>query len=145
MPWCRAAGWGTAQRSFPSRMGRPKEVNRITFISDGFCSSLSLRPRKASVHPVLPYGLRSQFQTMTMSDTQLVEGEVKVSIFEKIRRFYRGTFFQAILLGLVSFTQPGIWVGLNSTFQLFPLVCGFVWSATLLYRFKFLTSDIEKF
>lgn len=33
---------------------------------------------------------------------------------EKIRRFYRGTLFQAIVLGLISFTQPGIWDALNS-------------------------------
>lgn len=33
---------------------------------------------------------------------------------ERFRRFYRGTTFQAIILGLVSFTQPGIWVALNS-------------------------------
>lgn len=58
---------------------------------------------------------------MSKSSTQDVEPEVEVnvSIFEKIRRFYRGTFFQAILLGLVSFTQPGIWVGLNSMQQFF--------------------------
>lgn len=32
----------------------------------------------------------------------------------RLRRFYRGITFQAIILGLVSFTQPGIWVALNS-------------------------------
>lgn len=30
------------------------------------------------------------------------------------QRFYRGTLYQAIVLGLVSFTQPGIWDALNS-------------------------------
>lgn len=29
-------------------------------------------------------------------------------------RFYRGTIFQAVILGLISFTQPGIWTALNS-------------------------------
>ncbi|RDW84343.1 hypothetical protein BP6252_01933 [Coleophoma cylindrospora] len=33
---------------------------------------------------------------------------------ERARRFYRGTLFQAIVLGLVSFTQPGIWGALNN-------------------------------
>lgn len=35
-------------------------------------------------------------------------------VAERLRRFYRGITFQAIILGLVSFTQPGIWVALNS-------------------------------
>ena len=35
-------------------------------------------------------------------------------VFQRIHRFYRGTTFQAIILGLVSFTQPGIWDALNS-------------------------------
>ncbi|KAM6529377.1 hypothetical protein FALCPG4_007512 [Fusarium falciforme] len=30
------------------------------------------------------------------------------------RNIYRGTYFQAILLGLVSFTQPGIWTAIMS-------------------------------
>ncbi|KAB2570477.1 putative membrane protein [Lasiodiplodia theobromae] len=29
-------------------------------------------------------------------------------------RFYRGTIFQAVILGLISFTQPGIWTALNN-------------------------------
>jgi hypothetical protein len=37
---------------------------------------------------------------------------------EKARRFYRGTLFQAIVLGLTSFTQPGIWDALNSKLTL---------------------------
>ena len=36
------------------------------------------------------------------------------SLAHRFRRFYRGTTFQAIILGLVSFTQPGIWSALNS-------------------------------
>ena len=31
-----------------------------------------------------------------------------------LHRFYRGTLYQAIVLGLVSFTQPGIWDALGS-------------------------------
>ncbi|KAI5194697.1 hypothetical protein E4T39_08536 [Aureobasidium subglaciale] len=36
------------------------------------------------------------------------------SLYQRAHRFYRGTTFQAIILGLVSFTQPGIWDALNS-------------------------------
>ncbi|THV71037.1 hypothetical protein D6C85_07785 [Aureobasidium pullulans] len=35
-------------------------------------------------------------------------------LYQRLHRFYRGTTFQAIILGLVSFTQPGIWDALNS-------------------------------
>ncbi|KAL1311445.1 hypothetical protein AAFC00_001605 [Neodothiora populina] len=35
-------------------------------------------------------------------------------VSERLHRFYRGTTFQAIILGLVSFTQPGIWTALNN-------------------------------
>ncbi|OMP84068.1 UNC93-like protein [Diplodia seriata] len=31
-----------------------------------------------------------------------------------LRKFYRGTIFQAVILGLISFTQPGIWTALNN-------------------------------
>lgn len=41
-------------------------------------------------------------------------GKYNGGIAERLRRFYRGITFQAIILGLVSFTQPGIWVALNS-------------------------------
>lgn len=43
-------------------------------------------------------------------------------VAERLRRFYRGITFQAIILGLVSFTQPGIWVALNSV--CYPFECG---------------------
>ena len=33
----------------------------------------------------------------------------------RLHRWYRGTLYQAIILGLVSFTQAGIWDALNST------------------------------
>ena len=43
------------------------------------------------------------------------QGEVvKYGFKERVHRFYRGTLFQAIIIGLVSFTQPGIWTALNS-------------------------------
>ncbi|VUC25185.1 unnamed protein product [Clonostachys rosea] len=32
----------------------------------------------------------------------------------KIHNVFRGTYFQAVLLGLISFTQPGIWSAMNS-------------------------------
>ncbi|PCG95692.1 Major facilitator superfamily domain, general substrate transporter [Penicillium occitanis (nom. inval.)] len=35
-------------------------------------------------------------------------------LLSSLKRFYRGTIYQAIILGLVSFTQPGIWDALNS-------------------------------
>lgn len=37
-----------------------------------------------------------------------------VPLRERLRRIYRGTLFQAIIIGLVSFSQPGIWGALNS-------------------------------
>jgi hypothetical protein len=39
-------------------------------------------------------------------------------LLSSLKRFYRGTIYQAIILGLVSFTQPGIWDALNSTYTL---------------------------
>ncbi|KAI9926365.1 hypothetical protein MW887_004129 [Aspergillus wentii] len=38
----------------------------------------------------------------------------KSGLLGSLHRFYRGTFYQAFALGLVSFTQPGIWDALNS-------------------------------
>lgn len=34
----------------------------------------------------------------------------------KVHNAFRGTYFQAVLLGLISFTQPGIWNAMNSQF-----------------------------
>lgn len=45
------------------------------------------------------------------------EGDHHDSI-SPLKRFYRGTIYQAIILGLVSFTQPGIWDALNSAYYL---------------------------
>ncbi|TDZ24119.1 UNC93-like protein [Colletotrichum orbiculare MAFF 240422] len=42
-----------------------------------------------------------------------VAGE-KASFRERARNVYRGTIFQAVLLGLISFTQPGIWAAMNN-------------------------------
>lgn len=54
----------------------------------------------------------SRRRSARMSEFQ---GEaVKYGFKERARRFYRGTLFQAIIVGLVSFTQPGIWNALNS-------------------------------
>ena len=39
-------------------------------------------------------------------------------LLSSLKRFYRGTIYQAIILGLVSFTQPGIWDALNSAYTL---------------------------
>ncbi|KAK2598340.1 hypothetical protein N8I77_011760 [Diaporthe amygdali] len=41
-------------------------------------------------------------------------GKYHGGIAERFHRFFRGITFQAIILGLVSFTQPGIWVALNN-------------------------------
>ncbi|TEA18663.1 UNC93-like protein [Colletotrichum sidae] len=38
----------------------------------------------------------------------------KASFQERARNVYRGTIFQAVLLGLISFTQPGIWAAMNN-------------------------------
>ncbi|PSN72921.1 MFS general substrate transporter [Corynespora cassiicola Philippines] len=40
--------------------------------------------------------------------------EERSSTYKWAHDFYRGTIFQAILLGLISFTQPGIWTALNN-------------------------------
>ncbi|THX30254.1 hypothetical protein D6D10_08703 [Aureobasidium pullulans] len=42
------------------------------------------------------------------------ESQYHGGLYQRLHRFYRGTTFQAIILGLVSFTQPGIWDALNS-------------------------------
>lgn len=39
-------------------------------------------------------------------------------LFATLHRWYRGTLYQAVVLGLISFTQPGIWDALNSEFEL---------------------------
>ncbi|OBW64381.1 MAG: hypothetical protein AUREO_055520 [Aureobasidium pullulans] len=51
-----------------------------------------------------------------MSPKALVpeESQYHGGLYQRLHRFYRGTTFQAIILGLVSFTQPGIWDALNS-------------------------------
>lgn len=36
----------------------------------------------------------------------------------KLARWYRTPLFNVILVGLISFTQPGIWNALNSTYQI---------------------------
>ncbi|KAH7062186.1 major facilitator superfamily domain-containing protein [Macrophomina phaseolina] len=40
--------------------------------------------------------------------------EQKNISYSSAQRFYRGTIFQAVILGLISFTQPGIWTALNT-------------------------------
>lgn len=37
---------------------------------------------------------------------------------DRFHRLYRGTTFQVIILGLVSFTQSGIWSALNSKLEI---------------------------
>ncbi|KAK7431797.1 hypothetical protein QQZ08_001737 [Neonectria magnoliae] len=36
------------------------------------------------------------------------------ALYDKAHDVFRGTYFQAVLLGLISFTQPGIWTAMNS-------------------------------
>ncbi|KAF7543406.1 hypothetical protein G7Z17_g10767 [Cylindrodendrum hubeiense] len=36
------------------------------------------------------------------------------ALWQHAHDVYRGTYFQAVLLGLISFTQPGIWTAMNS-------------------------------
>lgn len=50
-----------------------------------------------------------------MAGQQQPEGSFHDSL-ASLKRFYRSTLYQAIILGLVSFTQPGIWDALNSTY-----------------------------
>ena len=38
----------------------------------------------------------------------------------RFERVFRGTFVQVIIVGLVSFTNPGIWNALNSTYNITP-------------------------
>ncbi|GME26037.1 MFS general substrate transporter [Neofusicoccum parvum] len=40
--------------------------------------------------------------------------EEKSAAYNAVRKFFRGTIFQAVILGLISFTQPGIWTALNN-------------------------------
>nr|XP_036580714.1 duf895 domain membrane protein [Colletotrichum truncatum]KAF6788709.1 duf895 domain membrane protein [Colletotrichum truncatum] len=44
--------------------------------------------------------------------TQLIDGVSTTR--SKVHNVYRGTIFQAVLLGLISFTQPGIWAAMNN-------------------------------
>lgn len=37
-----------------------------------------------------------------------------VGLYQKAHDIFRGTYVQAVLLGLISFTQPGIWNAMNS-------------------------------
>ena len=36
------------------------------------------------------------------------------TLYGRAHAVFRGTYFQAVLLGLISFTQPGIWTAMNS-------------------------------
>lgn len=52
--------------------------------------------------------------------SQDVEAPKPVSRFT---RWFRSPLFNVILVGMISFTQPGIWNALNSTFKrVFPIV-----------------------
>lgn len=42
------------------------------------------------------------------------QSQEKSAVYNAAYKFYRGTIFQAVILGLISFTQPGIWTALNS-------------------------------
>jgi hypothetical protein len=56
--------------------------------------------------------------------SQVVEQEVEPAQYaepKKVSRFtrwYRSPLFNVIIVGLISFTQPGIWNALNSTYHL---------------------------
>ncbi|KAH9215363.1 hypothetical protein DL95DRAFT_408545 [Leptodontidium sp. 2 PMI_412] len=49
-----------------------------------------------------------------MSITQVVQQQEHLPLKERLRCFYRGTLFQVIILGLISFTQPGIWSAISN-------------------------------
>ncbi len=42
-------------------------------------------------------------------------GEPQTKPVSKFTRWYRSPLFNVIIVGLISFTQPGIWNALNST------------------------------
>ncbi|KAF4309865.1 MFS general substrate transporter [Botryosphaeria dothidea] len=42
------------------------------------------------------------------------QSQEKSAVYNAAYKFYRGTIFQAVILGLISFTQPGIWTALNN-------------------------------
>ncbi|KAJ9139079.1 hypothetical protein NKR23_g8131 [Pleurostoma richardsiae] len=44
----------------------------------------------------------------------VIARKVPSTMYRKSRDVYRGIYFQAVLLGLISFTQPGIWTALNT-------------------------------
>ncbi|GJC83978.1 hypothetical protein ColLi_06816 [Colletotrichum liriopes] len=41
-------------------------------------------------------------------------GQPTSKVGSKAHDVFRGTIFQAVLLGLISFTQPGIWTAMNN-------------------------------
>ncbi|KAG4437852.1 hypothetical protein IFR05_006654 [Cadophora sp. M221] len=49
-----------------------------------------------------------------MSVTEVVQEQKHLPLKERLRRFYHGTLFQVIILGLISFTQPGIWSAISN-------------------------------
>lgn len=49
------------------------------------------------------------------------EGGERVQNVSKFARVYRSPLFNVIIVGLISFTQPGIWNALNSMFPPMPL------------------------
>jgi hypothetical protein len=49
-------------------------------------------------------------------------GEAHVKPVSRFTRWYRSPLFNVIVVGLISFTQPGIWNALNSMFFItFPI------------------------
>ncbi|KAF6795034.1 duf895 domain membrane protein [Colletotrichum sojae] len=42
------------------------------------------------------------------------DGVSHATTWSRVHDVYRGTLFQAVLLGLISFTQPGIWAAMNN-------------------------------
>ena len=57
------------------------------------------------------------------SENQSGDGESQQAPLprSKLARWYRSTLFNVIIVGLISFTQPGIWNALNSTAWFLPL------------------------
>lgn len=49
-------------------------------------------------------------------------GVAPIKPVSRFTRWYRSPLFNVIVVGLISFTQPGIWNALNSTSSFFNLV-----------------------
>lgn len=80
----------------------------VSYVFSGFgikrhCSSFNPQAQDCNSE-----NIALAMSTTSTNDAKLSQGT------DRLRRFYRGTLFQIILIGLISFTQPGIWTALSN-------------------------------